>query len=305
MLPKPPQTSKVLLIDDAEPIHDLLRYHLADEPLEIVSAFDADSGVRLARELGPDIILLDVEMPDANGFETIRRLKADAATMSIPVVFVTGVSSTDDKIRGLDLGASDYVTKPFEPAELRARVRATLRTRRLLDLLARKAMIDGLTGLWNRAYFEQHLESEVARARRLAKPVACIMADLDHFKSINDRFGHLAGDAVIAHVAQVLLDGCREQDIVCRYGGEEFAVILPMTSEQEAHAIAERLRTAIAAHQGRFNGHRIDLTCSFGVADIHQIPPSLVELADQALYAAKQSGRNRVSTISQQPRAAA
>jgi diguanylate cyclase (GGDEF)-like protein len=302
---KPPQISKVLLIDDAEPIHDLLRYHLADEPLEVLSALDAASGLRMARELAPDIILLDVEMPDADGFETIRRLKADTTTIDIPVVFVTGVSSTDDKIRGLDLGASDYVTKPFEPAELRARVRATLRTRRLLELLARKAMIDGLTGLWNRGYFEQHLDTEVARARRAGKAVACIMADLDHFKSINDRYGHPAGDAVIAQVAQILVDGCREQDIVCRYGGEEFAVILPMTGEAEAQAIAERLRLAIASHQGRYNGLRIDVTCSFGVADIHQIPPSLVELADQALYAAKQSGRNKVSGISEQPRAAA
>ena len=302
---KPPQISKVLLIDDAEPIHDLLRYHLADEPLEVLSAYNAESGMRMARELSPDIILLDVEMPEADGFETIRRLKADAATMDIPVVFVTGVSSIGDKIRGLDLGASDYVTKPFEPAELRARVRATLRTRRLLDLLARKAMIDGLTGLWNRAYFERQLDAEVSRARRAGKAVACVMADLDHFKAINDRFGHPAGDAVLARVAQILADGCREQDIVCRYGGEEFAVILPMTSEAEAHVIAERLRAAIASDQVRYNGFRIDVTCSFGVADVHQIPPSLVELADQALYAAKQSGRNRVSGISQQPRAAA
>src|SRR5687767_10189446 len=178
---KSQQISKILVIDDAEPIHDLLRYHLADEPVEIHSALDAKAGVRLALALAPDMILLDVEMPDVDGFEAIRQLKREQATLGIPVVFLTGVTTTEEKIRGLDLGATDYVTKPFEPAELRARVRATLRTRRLLDLLSRKAMIDGLTGLWNRAYFEQHIEIEVAKARRSGQAVACIMADLDHF----------------------------------------------------------------------------------------------------------------------------
>ena len=298
-------TSKVLVIDDAEPIHDLLRYHLADEPVEIHSALDARSGVGLARTLSPDMILLDVEMPDVDGFETIRQLKSEQETLGIPVVFLTGVSTTEEKIRGLDLGATDYVTKPFEPAELRARVRATLRTRRLLDLLSRKAMIDGLTGLWNRAYFEQHLDIEVAKARRAGQAVACIMADLDHFKSVNDRYGHPAGDAVLAQVAQLLVEGCREQDIVCRYGGEEFAVILPSTTEQKAQEIAERLRAAIALHSGKYNGVRISVTCSFGVADVHQIPPSLVELADQALYLAKKGGRNRVAGLKQPPAEAA
>src|SRR3954453_23190464 len=175
---------KVLVIDDSEDIRALVQARLMSEPIELHFAADGASGIARAAELAPDMILLDVDMPAPDGFEVCRRLKADARTMPIPVIFLTGHASADEKIKGLDLGAVDYITKPFDPAELRARVRAALRTKYLMDLLAKRAMIAGLTGLWNRPCSEQRLASELSLPRRSDRPLACAMLDLDHFKRI-------------------------------------------------------------------------------------------------------------------------
>jgi diguanylate cyclase (GGDEF)-like protein len=287
--------NKILLIDDCRSIHGLVRLRLRDEPVELQCAFDGESGLKLAQSIKPDLILLDVEMPEQDGFEVCRRLKADAATMSIPIIFLTGAGSTDQKIRGLELGAVDYVTKPFDPAELRARVRATLRTKYLMDLLSRKAMIDGLTGLWNRAYFDARLISDLSAAKRTGATLSCIMIDVDRFKQINDNHGHPFGDDVLRNIAQLLSDGCREEDTLCRYGGEEFAVLCPATSAEMAALLAERLRQAVQDMQIHRQGLVIPVTCSFGIADIHAAPPAtVVEMADRALYEAKHTGRNRI-----------
>jgi len=286
---------KVLVIDDSDSIHALLKARLAHEPIELHSAAGGEQGLSLAQTLLPDLILLDVDMPEPDGFEVCRRLKADARTMPIPIVFLTGATSTDEKIRGLELGAVDYITKPFDPAELGARVRASLRTKYLLDLLARKAMIDGLTGLWNRAYFETRLNSELSLSRRSGNPLSCIMIDLDQFKQINDRHGHPFGDEVLRWVGQLLGELCRTEDVVCRYGGEEFVILTPNTAAPGAAHLAERIRAALENFSFRQHDAVVQVTCSLGVADVGKPPdPSLVELADQALYQAKDSGRNRV-----------
>lgn len=288
---------KVLLIDDCPSIHGLVRARLREEAVELHSAFDGESGIAQAATLSPDLVLLDVEMPSTNGFEVCRRLKDDPRTMHVPVIFLTGAASTEEKIRGLELGATDYVTKPFDPAELRARVRASLRTKYLMDLLSRKAMIDGLTGLFNRAYFDARLIAEMSLARRTQAPLACIMVDVDRFKQINDLHGHPFGDEVLRGIAQVLGEHCRNEDTVCRYGGEEFVVLCPNTASAAAANLAERLREAIEQNTWTRNGLNVQVTCSFGVSDLHGAPPPcVVEMADQALYRAKQGGRNRVVT---------
>jgi diguanylate cyclase (GGDEF)-like protein len=272
------------------------------EQVVVHSAFDGASGLAMAREIAPDLILLDVDMPGRDGFAVCTDLKADTITMDTPIIFLTGASSTEDKIRGLELGAVDYVTKPFEPAELRARVRASLRTNYLVDLLSKKAMIDGLTGLWNRNYLDVHLVIQLAAARRSGNPLSCIMADADCFKSINDTYGHAFGDDAIRMIATVFTQCCRTEDIVCRYGGEEFTILLPNTTIEGAAELAERLRVGVGKHKLMYRDAPVGVTCSFGVANLRgQFPPSLLDLADSALYRAKHSGRNRVEIADELP----
>ena len=287
-------TQRVLIIDDTKNIHGLVKARLAGEPVELHSAFTSADGLAQTGTLLPDLILLDVDMPDMDGFEVCRRLKAQPATMNIPIVFLTGAGSTDEKIRGLELGAVDYVTKPFEPAELRARVRAALRTKYLLDLLNKKAMIDGLTGLWNRTYFDQTLAAQLSLARRSGQPVSVVMCDLDEFKQINDRCGHLTGDEALRIVAACMQATCRIEDVVCRYGGEEFGIVVPNTPADRAGIMAERLRKNIEKLQLQHRGMPVQITCSFGIADLAGAgDKDIVAAADAALYRAKENGRNR------------
>lgn len=301
-----PILNKILVIDDSPDTHTLVKVRLGKEQVAIESAFDGASGLVKARATHPDLILLDVEMPDRDGFSVCSDLKSDMATMDVPIIFLTGVASTEEKIRGLELGATDYITKPFDPAELRARVRATLRTRYLVELLSQKAMLDGLTGLWNRTYLDARLSAELSAARRRGTPLACIMGDVDHFKQINDTYGHSVGDDVLRSVAAVLTKECRAEDVVCRYGGEEFAILMPTTTVQQAGDMAERLRVAIADLRLPYRDREVSVTCSFGVGDLRgDVPPSVVELADEALYRAKHSGRNRVEICPQTQHAAA
>jgi len=291
-------TSRILLIDDSIDIHDLLGIMLLDEPLELLSATSGVQGIEMARREAPDLILLDVEMPAFDGFAVCQALKADSLTSEVPIIFLSGITTTAEKIRGLDLGAVDYVSKPFDPAELRARVGAALRTKRLTDMLAKRAMLDGLTGLWNRRYFDIRLETELANRSRHGCTIGCAILDIDHFKSINDTYGHPVGDAVICGVAQILTTGVREGDVVARIGGEEFAILTSDPAEYRAASLAERLRLSIENFSLVRGRTTIRVTCSFGVAKCSPIVrtdcTSLVNLADQALYSAKRSGRNRV-----------
>jgi diguanylate cyclase (GGDEF)-like protein len=286
---------KILVIDDSVAIHSLLQARLSAEPVELHFESEGEAGLARAVVLQPDLILLDIDMPAPDGFEVCRRLMAEPKTMQIPVVFLTGDASTEQKIRGLELGATDYITKPFEPAELRARIRSTLRTKYLMDLLSRKALVDGLTGLWNRVYFESRLTAEIACCRTSRRPYSCLMVDLDRFKELNDQYGHLFGDEVLRGIGHLLGDICRGDDVACRYGGEEFVVLACNTSCDQAALLAERIRSAIERQVFLHKGEPVQVTCSIGVADLRcSPPPSVVELADKALYRAKNDGRNRV-----------
>jgi diguanylate cyclase (GGDEF)-like protein len=293
---------KILIIDDCKMVHSVLRSHLADEPVELFSAHDGPSGLAMAQNSAPDLILLDIEMPGMTGFEVCQQLKADNSTSGIPVVFLSSLTCTEDKIRGLDMGAVDYVTKPFEPAELKARVRASLRTKFLLDLLGKKAMIDGLTGLWNRAYLDKRLAQEASLARRHETALSCILLDVDHFKKLNDRWGHTFGDTVLRSLAQVMIGLARPEDVVCRYGGEEFAVLTPAVAMGGATCLAERLRRGVEELSLPHRGEVVRVTCSFGVADMSVAEAgTILQTADEALYRAKGAGRNRVVCAPKSP----
>jgi len=288
---------RLLAIDDSELIHRLLQVRLQGERLELHGALSAQEGLQKARELMPEVILLDIKLDTMDGFEVLAHLKSDPKTQDISVIFISAVSDTMDRVRGLDLGAVDFIAKPFEVAELKARVRSALRNQHLVKMLEHRAQIDSLSGLWNRRYFDQRLQQEWSEARRHGRSLSLIMCDVDRFKRLNDQFGHAFGDQVIERVAQILSGG-RGSDITCRYGGEEFGVILPSTAADRALEVAERHRVAIESHT--WSGHDdVIVTSSFGVADLKSLPTDagmeqLVQAADMALYRAKQSGRNRV-----------
>ena len=190
MNPEVPNPNRVLVIDDSESIHKLVVARLRSEGLEVIGELDGERGIERSVADQPDLILLDIGLPNVDGFEVCRRLKEHPSTRNIPIIFLTGTTDTESKVRGLDLGAVDYVTKPFDQVELRARVRAALRTKRLQDILEQQSFLDGLTGLWNRAYLDRRLESELNVARRYGRPLSLVLVDVDHFKRVNDSFGH-------------------------------------------------------------------------------------------------------------------
>ncbi|MEY3027225.1 MAG: Response regulator PleD [Planctomycetota bacterium] len=294
-----PRVPRILAVDDSELMHRLLRSRLQLEQVEIHCAITGEEGLRMADELQPEVILLDIDLDDMDGFEVLQRLKENPRTHDIAVIFISASCETMDRVRCLDLGAVDFIPKPFEMAELKARVRSAIRVQQLLRMLAQRAQLDGLTALWNRSYFDQRLAAEFAEARRHSRPLSLVLCDIDHFKSVNDRFGHPFGDEVLALFATILSGG-RASDIPCRYGGEEFGVIVPATTLADAVEVAERFRRSFEEHQWRRHPDLV-LTASFGVAEIAALGPKataadLVARADASLYAAKRAGRNRVST---------
>jgi diguanylate cyclase (GGDEF)-like protein len=295
-------TACVLAVDDSPEVHALLAVRLEPEGLRLVTAQSYEEGLVLAREVQPDLILLDVELPEHSGLDLCRRLKAEPGTASIPVIFLTGADDIDTKVHGFDLGAVDYVTKPFHPAELRARVRAALRMKRAQDMLAQKAQVDALTGLRNRAHMDEQLAAEVAGSSRTLRPLSLVMIDLDHFKKLNDTYGHPFGDLVLQRVGGLLTRSLRPCDVACRYGGEELALILTDTTVAGAHAVAERLREQIRRLDLAPRGKAVTVTASFGVAELLDTAgrggelraSALVAAADEALYTAKRGGRDCV-----------
>jgi diguanylate cyclase (GGDEF)-like protein len=297
----------VLVIDDSSDVHRLLDVRLRPEGLILHHALDAADGMAKAKDLKPDLILLDVDLPLMTGFEICRALKEDPLTSQIPVIFLTGASEVYAKVQGFDLGAVDYVTKPFEPAELRARVRAALRTKRYQDILSARSHIDALTGVWNRAYFNQRMGEECFAAERYGRVVSLMMLDLDHFKTLNDSHGHPFGDMVLQGLGELLNTTLRATDAPCRFGGEEFALILTETDLEGARVGAERLRDQISGLAFQSGVKHVQVTASFGVACSNTFAKGtlsiigLVTAADDALYQAKHEGRNRVCVAMKSP----
>ena len=288
---------KVLAIDDSELIHRLLEARLQGENLELHSATSSEEGLKKAKLLQPEVVLLDIGLEGMNGFELLTKLKEDNETQNIAVIFISATVEPMDRVRGLDMGAIDFITKPFDALELKARVRSALRTQYMVKMLEQRAQLDALTGLWNRRYFDQRLEQEISEAKRHKRVLTLALCDVDRFKRLNDQFGHPFGDMVLEKVAQILSGG-RTSDIVCRYGGEEFGLIFPSTNIERGCEVAERLRVAIEAADWSGNPDLV-VTASFGVCDIECLegnvtPEAMLKMADTMLYKAKQSGRNCV-----------
>lgn len=291
----------ILTIDDSPEIHDLIDVRLAPEGVTLLHATDGDEGFEMAASHMPDLVLLDIVMPGSSGFEICQRLKSDPATASIPIIFLTGATDSFNMVRGLDLGAVDYITKPFDPTELRARVRAALRTKRYQDMLAQRAQIDAVTGLWNRSCFDDRLKDELSVFTRYGRTISLAMIDLDDFKSVNDMYGHPFGDRVLQSVGEAIHARVRSTDFACRYGGDEFTVIFTETGLQEALEATERIRAGLEALRWDADKADVRLCASFGVASTEQFDPEatvfnseFVSAADVAQYRAKQQGGNCV-----------
>jgi two-component system cell cycle response regulator len=320
----------ILVVDDSRTQLDWLVQVLSREGYRVVTAMDGRDAIRRVRSDPPDLVLLDMILPDMDGLEVLRIIKARGEDEFIPVILLSVKSDLDSRVSGLRIGADDFLAKPFADAEVLARSAAMLRIKGLQDQLRdAKAKLqlasitDGLTGLYNHRHFQDELRKEVNRAQRYSDPISLIMIDLDHFKRVNDRFGHPFGDQVLKETANLIRASLREPDISARYGGEEFAIILPKTHLTGALTVAERIWRGMAtkAHHAdpakvsqneeadspegalgepRAKGkeHDVTVTASIGIAfypskDVTNAE-LLVKYADEALYRAKREGRNMI-----------
>jgi diguanylate cyclase (GGDEF)-like protein len=255
--------------------------------------------MELAFQEQPDLILLDIMMPEIDGYEVCKRLKSDARTAAIPIIFVSAKGESENIVVGLEAGAVDYVSKPFQVGELKARIGTVCRMIALQERLSAQANTDELTGLYNRRKMGELLEREVLQAKSHVSSLSLLMFDLDHFKSINDSYGHLGGDTVLRQFAQVMSENIYPLDIAARYGGEEFVVIMPDTDREKAVQAAERLLKKVESFTWKISTERLSITTSIGVGTM-EIQDSitteeLIKRADTALYYAKNQGRDQVA----------
>ena len=306
--------NSVLIIDDSETvreriIHTLESYGLFDRYQE---ADDGLEGFKKLLSTPVDVILCDLEMPRIDGFKFLNMIKARPDLQDVPVIILTGMNDRELKIKGLEKGASDYIIKPFDPEELVARVKIHLKIKHLQDdlkrtneLLLELSNTDHLTGLFNRRYLMEALEKEFQRNLRKGGNLSLILLDIDHFKKVNDTYGHLQGDVVLNKVALQLQKELRSYDIAARYGGEEFVALLPDATLKEALFVAERVRQTV--QQTKFNGvlASLAITVSMGIATLPTpegtTVDNFIKMADDALYRAKANGRNRVEYLTNTP----
>jgi len=294
--------TRVLVVDD-DPINLRLLHKALQGDHTVMAATRGAQALQIARDQRPDLILLDVVMPEMDGHEVCRRLKADPELRNIPVIFVTGETDPQAETAGLRLGAVDFITKPFNVEVVRARVHTHLLLKRQTDVLRSWVYVDGLTGAYNRRHFEDRLRAEWGRCQRMNVPLSLLMIDIDHFKRINDTYGHPVGDVCLRAVARSLGGGLqRSSDELFRLGGEEFACLLPNTHEAGAGVVAEHLRKQVEDLKvDRPDGEApLRLTVSIGIGTM-RVPPmstgaDMLNEADANLYLAKTHGRNRVAS---------
>jgi two-component system cell cycle response regulator len=294
----------ILIADDSAVIRAVVRQQLEDEGYAVVEADDGFAAITTCKREQPDAVLLDIEMPGLDGREVLSRIKGDPGIADIPVVFLTGRTATDDLVGGLRAGAHDYLKKPFDTAELIARISGAVRIKQLQDELRKQnaelervARVDALTEVYNRRHLQESLTRLGAASRRDGWALSAILFDVDHFKSVNDTHGHSVGDQVLQHCARRIVDTVRAGAIVGRWGGEEFLVILPGVAIDEAAMAAERVRAAIAGTPVQLSDRSLTVTASGGCAETKDgDTDSLLLRADVALYRAKEAGRNRVVT---------
>ena len=306
----------VLIVEDDREIREMVSLMVKGMGYSVITASTGKEGLTRLREQLVDIVLLDLMMPEMDGFEFCRVVRADPAFRDLHIIITSARDTLEDKVKGLELGAADYLTKPFSLTELQARIKVgerIVRYQKALkdqqDKLEHLAREDSLTGLANRRRFEERAQEELLRAQRYNHPLSVLMADLDHFKEINDTYGHPTGDIVLKEVARTLIEHCRTSDLCARYGGEEFAILLPETELKEARKVAERLCKKVQQLSFPNTPNAVRITASFGVSCLDykmlQSLDELLEQTDRALYVAKRNGRNRVEVYTDKASASA
>lgn len=292
---------KVLIVDDNKINLRLLRQILEDEGFIIKCINESTNVIEQATIFNPDIILLDIMMPELDGFEVCKLLKENSDLSNIPVIMITAKTESTDLKRALEIGAFDYIKKPVDEIEVVARIFSAYKYKNTNDKLREMAMRDGLTGLYNHTFLLELFQREVQKESGLNKNIAFLMIDIDYFKNINDTYGHMIGDAVIRKLSDLLIDTVRANDIIGRYGGEEFGIVLSDVTKGQVLEICDRIRRSVEQHIFEVNGIRISITVSIGVCI--KEPESTVSkndiiiIADRALYEAKKSGRNKFEMV--------
>lgn len=290
---------KILIVDDENLIRQLMTALLAGFG-DIETAESGTEGLEKAASFEPDVIVLDVQMPDMDGYEVCQRLKSDENTAGIPVVFLTANSSNEDEERGLEIGATDFIRKPISPQIVRTRVSNILKLQSATRQLEMLASTDSLTGAYNRRHFMVTGTNELLRSNRYKHPFTVLMLDIDHFKIVNDTHGHNIGDEALKETVRVIGDTLRAEDTLGRLGGEEFAVLLPETDSDRAVLLAERIRDAISKIVIETPTDPLSFTMSIGLTEVREGDASIDDVlkrADEALYQAKEQGRDRVITV--------
>jgi len=290
----------ILIIDDSESCVATLTRVLSSD-FNIIVAKCGHEGIEIAKQKAPDIIILDIQMPDMDGFETITILKKTVSTRNIPVIFITALTKIEDEEKGLSLGGADFITKPFSAEIVKLRVRNQIKMLDFVSTIEQLSRIDQLTGLPNRRSFHERLTSEWKLAVREGTAISVLVMDIDHFKKCNDTFGHLLGDAVLQKIATVIKGNARKPtDFAARWGGEEFIVLLPKTDAEGAEVVAESIRDDVEGYTIIFKDNRMTkVTMSVGV-NTHSPTKEcsvndFIHFADDALYTAKRNGRNNVT----------
>ncbi len=287
----------ILVVDDTVSNLDILENIL--DKYDVMDATNGEDALQIVNEEKIDLILLDIMMPDMDGYEVCERLKENLDTKDIPIIFITAKTDEESIEKAYDVGGSDYITKPFRPKELLARINRELKLQDLQNELKLLASTDPMTKLYNRRYFTKTAEHIFEISKRDNKPLSNIMLDIDKFKNVNDTYGHKVGDEVIIAFANTLMKDQRKSDVSCRYGGEEFVILLPNTSLEGASIVAQKIREDIETLVLKLiSNEDLKFTISLGVSIVNIEKEKNIELAlkraDDALYEAKESGRNRV-----------
>lgn len=301
----------VLIVDDNKLIRVQLKDYVESLGYKAITADNAGRAFEVTRSFPLDLILLDIILPDIGGMELLELIRQQKNLLQLPVIIISGLSDSESKLKALEIGADDYITKPINYDELQAKMKTVLRKKFYFEevtqnyhIAVKRAITDSLTELYNHGYFHEFLEREINRCRRYQHHLSMIMADIDFFKNYNDLYGHPKGDLVLKSVAEILKKFTRSTDLAARYGGEEFALVLPETELPGALIVAEKIRDSVEKHkiEGQETQPNKNLTISLGVSsiparDMTTTLSQLVDRADQALYEAKKKGRNQVASF--------